>query len=162
MGDSDRRTSQYAHVAADIIGGKQQQQQQQQQDQLEQQYGARQFEDREEDLHDDLLDTEFHGGDEDDDHKGCYGSDHDEMLHEGFGRETEDETETTQTHYDTTALSEEGYGSHREESYLHSAQQQQLQPEHEVDLHPLKNQVSAMLFPSRSGTSDMHRSSNRH
>lgn len=156
MGDSDRRTSQYAHVAADIIGGKQQQQEQDQLEQLQQQqYGARQFEDREEDvdLHDDLLDTEFHGGDEDDDHKGCYGSDHDEMLHEGFGRETEDETETTQAHYDGAALSEEGYGSHREESYLHSApepqqqqqQQLQLQPEHEIDLHPLKNQVSALL-----------------
>lgn len=135
MGDSDRRTSQYAHVAH--INGKQQQ------------YGAAPAFDDERDDDDfgsDLLDTEFHG-DEDDSRlldKSCYGSDHDEMLHEGFGRETEDETDMAPGHYDGVALSEEGYGSHREESFLHSAPLP-AQSEHEVDLHPLNNQVRFFL-----------------
>jgi hypothetical protein len=122
MGDSDRRTSQYARVAH--LNGK---------------YGTA-FDD----VHDDLLDTEFHGETQ---NKGGYGSDHDEMLHEGFGRETEEE-DVQGGNYDGAALSEEGYGSHKEESFL---QTPPIVPEREIDLHPLNNQVAITIgFPPRN------------
>jgi hypothetical protein len=136
MGDSDRRTSDYAPAAHHLNGTKR--------------YAATLCEDQDYDFnHDDLLESEFHGPDNDVDKRKDYASDHDEMLHEGFGRETEDSVDGDRC----AALSEEGYGSHLEENFLsgsaptaQSSAVSLVPPDGEVDLHPLNNQVTKKVI----------------